>query len=169
MTLLGQATRHCIAQVKGGSRTEAITNRIRAPLIGGVVGFALLLDTAAAQSQDEIPAETVTQGPSTEAVVEEEKIIEAIKETFPEEPEAALAIAECESELDVNAISPTDDVGLMQINLPSHGEKLDELGLDGFDLEDNLAYSRSLYEESGWEPWVCAQKLGLVEGDSPTS
>jgi hypothetical protein len=30
-----------------------------------------------------------------------------------------------------------------------------ELGLDPWDVEDNVKFARVLYEESGWQPWVC--------------
>lgn len=34
---------------------------------------------------------------------------------------------------------------------------MEALGLDVFDPEDNVRFARILYDESGWQPWVCAR------------
>ena len=83
-------------------------------------------------------------------------LIEAkIRETFPEEPELAIAVARCESRLNPQAYNPhSDDGGLYQIN-QVHLPELEKLGLDRFDLEDNLTFARMLYERNGWQDWVC--------------
>lgn len=78
-----------------------------------------------------------------------------IRETFPEDPDRALAIANCESGFNPNAKGPTQDSGIFQIHEPSHGVRMEALGLDPFDVEDNVAYARNLYDEQGWKPWVC--------------
>lgn len=90
---------------------------------------------------------------------EEGSIKRLIKETFPEDPRTAIAIAECESGLNPQAYNPnnadgTTDGGLWQIN-DVHNDRLRELGLDKYDPEDATAYARMLYEESGWQPWIC--------------
>ncbi len=45
------------------------------------------------------------------------------------------------------------DTGVMQINRRYHEARAQGLGLDLFDLEDNLAYARILYDEQGTKPW----------------
>ncbi len=45
------------------------------------------------------------------------------------------------------------DTGVMQINSFYHGKTAAKLGLDLLDLEDNMAYARSLYEKQGTQPW----------------
>jgi len=45
------------------------------------------------------------------------------------------------------------DTGVMQINTGYHEDTAEGLGLDIFDLEDNMAYARSLYEKKGTQPW----------------
>lgn len=82
-----------------------------------------------------------------------------IKETFPDDYHNALAIASCESGLNPDAYNGknkdgTTDGGLFQIN-SSHDKRLKQLGLDKFDPEDNVAFAKILYDESGWRPWVC--------------
>lgn len=93
----------------------------------------------------------------------EKTIEEKIRDTFPEAPNTAVAIAKCESGLNPNAINNrnkngTTDGGLMQIN-SIHDKYLDELGLDKFDVDDNLKFARLLYEERGFAPWVCYSKI----------
>lgn len=97
-----------------------------------------------------------------EAESEEQKIIRRIKETFHEDPENAVAIARCESQFRKDVVSPTNDHGIMQINLTVHKEQVDALGLDVYNVEDNLTFARKLYDERGWKPWVCARKLGII-------
>lgn len=99
------------------------------------------------------------------AEVAEKTIEEKIRETFPEDPDTAVLIAKCESGLNPNALNTknkngTSDGGLMQIN-SVHDTRLLELGLDKFNVDDNLAFARILYEERGWKPWVCFTK-GLI-------
>lgn len=65
----------------------------------------------------------------------------------------------CESGLKPSAYNPsnkdgTTDGGIFQVN-SVHDKRLNELGLDKWDPEDNVKYARMLYEESGWLPWVC--------------
>ena len=81
-------------------------------------------------------------------------IEEKIRATFPESPDRAVAIAKCESGLNPKVVSPTHDSGLMQIN-HVHDKRLEELGLDKFDVDDNLTFASLLYEERGWKPWAC--------------
>ncbi len=55
-------------------------------------------------------------------------------------------------------ISPTDDVGVMQINIPQWGEKAKALGLDIYHSErDNIIMGRIVYDEQGIGAWTCAK------------
>lgn len=86
-----------------------------------------------------------------------------IKETFPEEPHNALAIANCESGLNPYVVSKPNkngsrDGGLFQIN-STHDTRMEALGLDKLNPEDNAKFARILYEEQGWSPWTCKKVL----------
>ena len=80
-----------------------------------------------------------------------ERIIKEIRDTFPEDPDTAVAIAKCESGLNPNAVGPTDDHGIFQLHAPSHGLE----DIDVYDPKENIAFARKLYDERKWLPWVC--------------
>jgi hypothetical protein len=77
-----------------------------------------------------------------------------------------VAVAKCESGLKANAHNPknpngTTDGGVFQIN-STHYKRMERLGLDPYHAPDNVEFARMLYEESGWQPWVCARKLSMI-------
>lgn len=88
---------------------------------------------------------------------ETERIERLIRETFPEQPEVMLRIAKCESGLQPRVVSPTKDVGIYQINLAAHGQRLKELDLDPYDVEQNLIYARMLYDNRGTGDWYMSK------------
>ena len=82
-----------------------------------------------------------------------------IRETFPEDPLVAVAVATCESGLNPKAYNPTNsngsvDGGLWQIN-SVHDKQLQAMGLDKFNPEHATQFARMLYEKNGWNDWVC--------------
>lgn len=92
----------------------------------------------------------------------QERVEKEIKSTFPEQPELAVRVARCESNLHPDAVNRnnpngTIDRGVFQIN-SVHNSRLAKLGLDPFDPIDNIQFARMLYDESGWLPWVCYTK-----------
>ena len=94
----------------------------------------------------------------TEITWTPERIEEEIRTVFWEEPDLAVAIAKCESQLNPNAINTankngTVDRGLMQLNSVH-----DLSGIDVWDVQDNLAFARKLYNSEGFIPWVCFTK-----------
>ena len=85
---------------------------------------------------------------------------------FPDVPEisARPGVVSCESHFrqfdkDGNPlISPTDEMGVMQINIPAWGEKGKALGLDIYHSErDNIIMGRIVYDEQGIGAWTCAK------------
>ena len=89
-------------------------------------------------------------------------VVNLIREAFPEDADRAVAVANCESRLNPSAVNKSNangtvDGGLWQIN-SVHDKKLKELGLDKFDPEDATKFARMLYEERGFQDWVCHTK-----------
>lgn len=84
-----------------------------------------------------------------------------IRETFPETPNTAVAVAKGESMLNTDAYNPekhydrngnylcSGSYGLMQIACVHMIENPEAL----FDLETNLETARKIYEASDWQPW----------------
>jgi len=86
-----------------------------------------------------------------------EEVRMKILETFPNAP-IMVKVAACESGL--NPLADRGglnvDVGLFQIN-QVHLDRLNELGLDRRDIDDNLKYARMLYDEQGLDPWYMSE------------
>jgi hypothetical protein len=88
---------------------------------------------------------------------DKEWVVSKILEVFPDAP-IMVVVAQCESSL--NPLADREnrnvDVGLFQIN-QVHNARLAQLGLDRWDIDDNLAYARMLYDESGLQPWYMSK------------
>lgn len=70
----------------------------------------------------------------------------------------AQRVAKCESELNPNAVSPTNDHGLFQINAVHRAAFSRVTGLAWshvYDAYANARYARDLYNRQGWSPWTC--------------
>lgn len=118
------------------------------------------------------PVTTTTTAPTTTTTVApalapapasrptgEETLVALVRDTFPEDPETAVRIVSCESGWNPAAVSHTDDHGLFQIHAPIHlGPGGVAAGLSREDLHDpatNVRVARILFDQSGWQPWVC--------------
>lgn len=83
----------------------------------------------------------------------QERIIEEIETVFPDAP-IMVEVARCESGLRPVIEGPTDDHGVFQIHMPSHGESVRALGLDvKNDPRDNIRFARMLYDRNGLRDW----------------
>ncbi len=74
----------------------------------------------------------------------------------------AKAIAQCESNMNPNAVSPTNDHGLFQINHVHRGQFESVTGAPWssvYNAELNTKYAKWLYDQQGWSPWVCNRKV----------
>ena len=82
------------------------------------------------------------------------EILKAVDKYFGDNAYTALRVAHCESRLDQSKIhTNTDgslDVGLFQIN-----QKWHERRGNAYDLDENVRIAKEIYDEQGWNPWVC--------------
>ena len=72
--------------------------------------------------------------------------------------ESATRVANCESRMDPNAVSPTNDHGLFQINAVHRGDFERVTGQPWAKVYDsywNTYYAKWLFDRKGWGPWTC--------------
>ena len=122
------------------------------PLIALVVSMSL----GSINATSTLPVATLAAATSTEAYV---------SQYYADTP-ILVSIARCESHFkqwngdgsihrgEINH----SDIGVMQVNEYYHGQKADELGLDIYNLDGNLAYAKYLYNKEGSRPWASSQK-----------
>lgn len=110
-----------------------------------------------------VPTDATAYGVITEQGVEVATIVDtetAVREYFADIP-VMIEIARCESTFRhtladgtvLYGVVDNDDTGVMQINKRYHLATATELGLDLYDLTDNMAYARYLYDKQGTQPW----------------
>lgn len=93
------------------------------------------------------------------------RIEKEIRKAFPETPNTAVAIAKCESRLEIEVQSEhilwygqEQSFGLFQIHAPDHEENAIRLGFGDYRTNPvhNIAYARWLYDTNGgWTDWTC--------------
>lgn len=114
----------------------------------------------------EVPRETATEVPLPASVplsASQEALEAQVASDFPDVP-AMVAVVRCESHFrqltasGTPLISPTHDVGVAQINIPTWGKEAAALHLDIYhSASDNLAMARVVYAEQGIGAWTCAK------------
>ena len=129
---------------------------------GLIIDLSKQTEVVEAYNVDVIEEQTEPQGVRIEVVYSKEGIEKLIRETFPEAPNTAVAIAKCESSLEPTAHNTsnrdgTSDGGIFQLN-SVHDTALEARGLNKWNTEDNIKFARMLYESSGFIPWVCYNK-----------
>lgn len=85
---------------------------------------------------------------------------DAIRKNFPAaQHDKAIAVAQCESGLNPQAVSPGGgNWGLFQINKVHQG-MVERMGYRWDQITDpyvNSKVARVLFDQSGWRPWSCA-------------
>ena len=80
----------------------------------------------------------------------------------PKAHHEAQKIVGCESNWNPNAVSPTNDHGLFQINIVHRHEFERVTGQPWsmrYDPFWNARYAKHLYDTQGWGPWACKKVL----------
>lgn len=110
-------------------------------------------------TQAAIPPVATTTPIIIEVSYSKERVQELIKEAFPDAP-IMLKVAACESGFLQHAYNPTNgshDGGVFQISQKYHGQRMEKLGLDPYDVKDNIAYARILYDQNGLRDWSASK------------
>lgn len=120
-----------------------MTKRLRAALAGAVFVGALGLTACDPNAQADSPSAAQ----------------DAINYHFGPIADQAMRVAQCESNLDPNAVSSGGgNWGLFQINTVHQAEFEAVTGHPWSDVLDpyvNTYYAVYLYQQSGWGPWAC--------------
>lgn len=109
-------------------------------------------------TQETIATTTPMNMAGTTPVYQQYDTEEVVAKILKVLPPIMVYVAKCESGLDPLADRQklNVDVGLFQIN-QVHKARLAELGLDRRDIDDNIAYTVMLYNESGLGPWYMSK------------
>lgn len=148
-------------------------------ILGGIIAFLLqghIIDYVFASEEYEQvivveEPEVVEKIVLIEAVTNwtPERIIQEIRETFPEMPNTAVAIAKCESGLiadiqshHILSYGREQSFGIMQIHAKSWHQVAINLGYNEYktDVSDNLKMARYIFDKAGGEftDWTCYNK-----------
>jgi hypothetical protein len=114
-------------------------------------------DTAYGQIATIEDTTEVAEATGTVAIVDTES---AVRSYFSDIP-VLIEVARCESTFRHTLADGTvlkgrvdsRDIGVMQIISYYHGTEAAALGLDLYNLQDNMKYARILYEKQGTLPW----------------
>ena len=121
-------------------------------------GILFTLSMLTIQPDAPTPYETITVQPVEWSHAE---LVRLVEDTFPEAPDTAVRIVNCESRFNPNAVSPTDDHGLFQINRVHfrQGGVAHGVGAAIYDPVVNSQVARAVYDEAGgFTPWTCYWK-----------
>jgi len=120
------------------------------------IGIALALATALGGSSASMTA--------PQSMPQAQTVKEYVQNYFVDEP-VMVEIARCESTFKQydkdgsvhRGVVNNQDVGVMQINEHYHKDTADQLGLDIYTIQGNVAYAQYLYEKEGTAPWSSSQ------------
>lgn len=138
-----------------------------ATIVGGI-----LIDIKIAEAYKNVEVESITTIHEPKEVRLEvvtnwtpKRIEQEIRTVFHEAPNTAVAIAKCESGLDVDIQSyhtlsygREESFGIFQIHAKDHDRTAKRLGYENYktDVKDNLAMARYLYNSRGnFKDWTC--------------
>ena len=129
----------------------------------GLVTSVCLTASALVAAGCTTPSEPHSIGTTPGAMVKSSQ--DTIRKVFGAElaPEA-IEVAICESDLNPNAVSKTNDHGLFQINIINVDQWTEVTGQPWSAVYDpvwNTRFTKKMWEKYGWEPWVCKFVLGL--------
>jgi hypothetical protein len=112
-------------------------------------------DVGRSTSTTSTSTSTSTTSTTLARVTGSSDVARQLREAWPEEPERAVAVGQCESKLKPGAKNG-QHWGILQIATKVHAKRIAAMGYtpaDMLDVGPNLAVGRALYDESRWGPW----------------
>lgn len=128
-------------------------------LLASVFASVLFLSNPVVVPEVEASTEIPVEAPKMLQVEIKQTLQDKVRLAFLDQPRMNL-IVKCESKFrqfknGKPLMSPTSDVGVMQIN-QVHWKEAKKLGLDIFNSEDdNIKMGRIIYEKQGINGWSC--------------
>ena len=129
--------------------------------LGVLISYALIAQAEVIVYQAPIIEIEQPKEVKIEVVYTEDGIVEKVTQAFLDAP-IMIEVARCESRFKITAhnttlnVDGTTDGGIFQLN-SIHDQELATLGLDKFDLEDNIRFARILYDRNGLQPWKSSE------------
>jgi hypothetical protein len=127
-------------------------------LVSSIYGTGHAMNTATPAMQDSNENQaTVT---AVKLFTDPKEVESYLREEYAETP-ILIEVARCESHFKQYNLDGTvvrgkvdrADIGVMQINERYHGEKADDLGIDIYTVQGNVAFAKYLYGKYGSQPW----------------
>ena len=120
------------------------------------------MQTAGEATPQPEPTTVPTPKPKVVVSADKQEVVDYITEVFGEDAEKAIAVANCESGLRVNALNDknrngTIDHGVFQINSVHTKSRGSEFKTD---WKANVRTAKAIYDEQTFRPWVCAKAIG---------
>ncbi len=146
-------------------------------LVSGAFGTVHIAAIPAAQPVHEVRMQTQNQSMDSAiaaavmASPPDPEVQKAVDAYFADIP-IMITIADCESKFhqyDSSGSvlkSATDDLGVMQINVPAHQSEAAGMGYNLADTTDNMAFARYLYEHQGTTPWLSSAHCWNQQNDT---
>lgn len=141
----------------------AVVSGMLAPILYDWSSTNAYVEVVHAQEVVEEPREVLV-----EVVIDwsRERIVQEIHNTFPENPDLAVRIAQCESGLKmiqsnhVLSYGREQSWGIFQIHAKDWENKAIQLGYPDYktDIQQNIQMARYIYDNSGWRAWSCFTK-----------
>jgi len=156
--------KYALDALLSGVKAVGGTNWLRIAFVLILASFSLLhepqpIEYARAEATPPVATSTVATTTVIKLSYTKERVQELIVEAFPDAP-IMLRVAACESGFLQHAYNPTNnshDGGVFQISQKYHGHQMKKLGLDPYDVKDNIAYARILYDANGLRDWSASK------------
>lgn len=123
-------------------------------MISLLIGLSLVLTKETVSEEIKEPPKPKTEiATTTLKILTPEGFLRDKAKEYGLDPDMVVEIAKCESSLKPDAVSPTHDYGLLQVNRKAHLSTMEKQGLNIYDWQDSAEYGLQLMKKEGVRPW----------------